>query len=151
MLGETPDYDAFLLHVKAKDAALAGPVFSTDADGLYDLYLDSFPLEDRQHYTCHACRRFIQGFGHVVTLDEAGNATPVVWNAKGQFAALHRAVAGPGAQLEGRDGGGEAPVPQGLHQAGGGAPVQAVQPRRQGAGVQVGDDADPELGHGWRR
>jgi hypothetical protein len=71
------------------DEAISGGtrIFTTDVQDridLYDLYLSSFPTEEaRQHYTCHACRHFIQRFGGLVTIDEKGNAHSVIWKEDG--------------------------------------------------------------------
>lgn len=57
------------------------PLFQTDADpdALWQAYLGGLPEDRRQHYNCHACRHFIQRFGGLVELDEAGNQSPRVW------------------------------------------------------------------------
>ena len=80
----TDDYDAFLAHVAGtfleQCNSGAEAVFTTDAEGLWDLYLDSFTdPADRQHHTCHACRHFIERFGALVTIDSAGRTAPAVW------------------------------------------------------------------------
>lgn len=55
-------------------------LFMTDAEGLNDIYLNSLPAE-RQIHDCHACRRFINSYGGLVTIGENGEATPVFWSA----------------------------------------------------------------------
>lgn len=55
-----------------------GPMFSTNAVGLYDAFLDGLPDERRQHYNCHTCRRFVDNYGGLVTINENGDASPVV-------------------------------------------------------------------------
>ena len=54
------DYDVFLDHVSSTFLDRCGdgtePLFTTDAEGLWDLYLDGFTdPADRQHHACHAC------------------------------------------------------------------------------------------------
>jgi hypothetical protein len=56
-------------------------LFMTDAEGLNDLYLDSLPAE-RQIHDCHACRRFINSYGGIVAIDEAGQTSPIFWSAR---------------------------------------------------------------------
>lgn len=76
------DYSGLLSGVRASFAeAIDGhsAVFETDAKGLYELYLDSLPAE-RQVHTCHCCRRFIEAYGGLVTIDEAGGTAPIMWN-----------------------------------------------------------------------
>ena len=62
--------------------ALAGdrPLFTTDAEGLYDVLLDSLPSDRRQHYACRTCRRFVEHFGGLVTIGESGAATSPLWD-----------------------------------------------------------------------
>lgn len=95
------DYSALLTSVrKSFDAAVASgvPLFTTDAAGLNDLYLDNLPAE-RQVHTCHCCRRFIGTYGNLVKVEADGSLTPVMWNPDGvpdfyrpAFAALHARV-----------------------------------------------------------
>jgi len=75
------DYHAFLDRVNARFASNAtGPLFTTDASGLWDAYLSSFGDADRQHHNCHACRHYIERWAGLVTIDERGITTPAVWN-----------------------------------------------------------------------
>lgn len=56
-------------------------LFTTDASGLYDLFLDNLPEEARQHYNCHACRHFVNRFGGLVVIDQdTGVQTPIMWD-----------------------------------------------------------------------
>ncbi len=55
------------------------PLFTTDATGLFDIFLDNLPPDARQHYTCHACRSFVEHYGSLVTLDESGDFNPAIW------------------------------------------------------------------------
>lgn len=59
----------------------AQPLFATNADGLWEVYLDSFtdPVE-RQYHNCHACRTFIERFGALVTIAQDGTTAPAVWH-----------------------------------------------------------------------
>jgi len=78
---EDHEYDAFLARFQARFEALGGlPRFTTDATGLFDAYLASFPDHLRQYHNCHACRHFIERFGGLVTIDENGRTSPVMWH-----------------------------------------------------------------------
>lgn len=56
------------------------PLFTTDADGLYELFLLNLPEEARQHYNCNACRHFLDRFGGLVRIEGAtGVQHPVMW------------------------------------------------------------------------
>lgn len=95
------DYSALLTSVrKSFDAAVRGGavLFTTDAAGLNDLYLDNLPAE-RQVHTCHCCRRFIGTYGNLVRVGDKGELIPVMWNPEGvpdfyrpAFAALNARV-----------------------------------------------------------
>jgi hypothetical protein len=91
------DYDAFLTHVAEtflERCDDSGPLFTTDADGLWDLYLGGFTdPADRQHHNCHACRHFIERFGALVTIDSLGRTTPAVWAEDGTTEHFRPAVA----------------------------------------------------------
>lgn len=50
---------------------------------LWETYLASFPEADRQHHNCNACRRFIERFGGLVTIDADGLSVPVFWGPSG--------------------------------------------------------------------
>jgi len=64
-----------------KDSGM--PLFTTDAFGLYDLFLQNIPEEARQHYNCNACRSFVNRFGGLVRIDEStGGQHPVMWGSK---------------------------------------------------------------------
>ena len=62
------EYDAFLTRVNSRlitnCESGVKPLFTTDAENLWGLYLSSFtdPAE-RQYHDCHACRQFIEHFG----------------------------------------------------------------------------------------
>lgn len=59
---------------------LYGPLFTTDASGLWELYLESFPEGPvRQHHNCTECRRFIQSYGGLATLGERGEVFAALW------------------------------------------------------------------------
>lgn len=57
-----------------------GPLFTTDAHTLWDAYLENLTPSRRQHYNCSCCRRFIEKFGGLVTIDESGQTYPVLWS-----------------------------------------------------------------------
>jgi hypothetical protein len=52
------------------------PLFTTDAEGLWETYLSGFGDAERQHYNCKACRNFIERYAGLVTIDEAGITEP---------------------------------------------------------------------------
>lgn len=79
------DYSALLDSVAATFArrtAECKAVFQTDAAGLNEAYLDNLPSE-RQVHNCQACRRFIERFGSLVTVDDAGALHSVMWSPDG--------------------------------------------------------------------
>ena len=70
------------------------PLFTTDAQGLFAAYLDSMPEENRQHYNCHNCRRFIEQYGALVVISDDGEIEPVMWGDAGYPEFFAAAVAG---------------------------------------------------------
>ena len=56
------------------------PLFLTNVENLYDIFLAGLPEDARQHYNCHECRRFVNNYGGLVTIDEYGNTHPVMWD-----------------------------------------------------------------------
>lgn len=98
------DYGAFLWRVNARFAVNcasgSAPLFTTDVEGLWERYLDSFETpEERQYHNCHACRQFIERFGGLVTIEHDGMTAPAIWDEevandtyKPAFAVMARAV-----------------------------------------------------------
>ncbi len=91
------EYHAYLerMHTRfATRAGLAGGrLFTTDANipistaptvhlGLWSVYLKAMPDAVRQYHNCSACSRFVERFGHVVTIDEEGRIDSAFWSAE---------------------------------------------------------------------
>jgi hypothetical protein len=89
--------------VRARVAAQSGPVFYTDVDPdqLWAAYLNGIAAgtEDgevqakkRQHYNCNCCKRFIQRYGSLVTVEKGGFIEPLLWtgNAPGDWPEFFR-------------------------------------------------------------
>ncbi len=96
------DYTALLASVRQSFGQIItgihGGLFTTDAEDLNALYLDSLPGE-RQVHDCHACRRFIELYGGLVAINDEGETVPAMWNPAGvpkfyhdTFAALYTRV-----------------------------------------------------------
>lgn len=74
------DYDGLLNAVKASFAAVGTqPLFVTAVDDLNETYLNALPFELRQVHNCHACRRFFERYGSLVTVADDGNLIPAMW------------------------------------------------------------------------
>lgn len=90
------DYDALRARMQGRFLANAadGPIFETDAAGLWEAYLDAFPTGERRYHTCNACRRFVERFGGLVTVASDGSLEPIMWDRheSDAFAALHDVV-----------------------------------------------------------
>ncbi len=73
-------YDRFLSVIRETfEQNEGGQVFTTDALGLWEAFLSGLPEEHRQHYTCHSCRRFVEGFGGLVRINEDGTMISAIW------------------------------------------------------------------------
>lgn len=55
-------------------------LFTTDAENLWETYLNNLPEEGRQHYNCNCCRHFIQRYGNLVVVTEEGTLESVLWS-----------------------------------------------------------------------
>lgn len=78
------EFDHLRDFVRSNFAAIpaAIPLFTTDATGLFDVYLSAFPESERQQHNCNCCRQFIERFGGLVTIDEMGSTFPAMWIAR---------------------------------------------------------------------
>ncbi len=94
-------YDAYLGRIADRftEMTQAGelPLFTTDADQLWDAYLAGFDLEQRQFHTCSACRHFIEQFGGLVVISE-GVTGSAFWN-EADAPPLYKAAIGAMARI----------------------------------------------------
>jgi hypothetical protein len=79
---DDPEYDAFLRRIQDSftDSTKGAPLFTTNAEGLWAAFLAAMPKDQRQYHNCHACRHFIERYGSLVTIDDAGATVPAVWH-----------------------------------------------------------------------
>lgn len=80
---DDPDYDALRHDLQTRFLAIVGsggPLFTTDAEGLFDAYLAAFPASERQYHNCNACRRFLETYGGLVTIGEHGQTESAIWS-----------------------------------------------------------------------
>lgn len=54
-------------------------LFTTNVDGLFDIFLNNIPESSRQHYICRACRKFVDDYGGLVVINSDGSIEPVMW------------------------------------------------------------------------
>jgi hypothetical protein len=90
------DYAALLAALRSHVQTATGPLFTTDASGLYDAFLNGLETTRRQVYTCAVCRRFVESFGALATIGDAGELRSWLWHAPGvpaRFAAAVKAMA----------------------------------------------------------
>jgi hypothetical protein len=76
------NYQQFLTFVQERFLRHVTPttkLFRTDAENLFAVYLNSLPYDDKQIHNCNTCRRFIDTYGGLVTVDEQGNTTSAIW------------------------------------------------------------------------
>ncbi len=76
-----PDYADFEQLIAARVASANGPLFTTNAEELFEAYLGGMPEHERQHYNCRCCRRFIERFGGLATIGEDGISHSLLWDA----------------------------------------------------------------------
>jgi hypothetical protein len=85
-------YEKLLNSVKKYFHGHSGPLFKTDADNLYQLYLANLPENERQSHTCGACENFLRRYGHLVKIDSGGKTHALMWNSQSAPALYSRAV-----------------------------------------------------------
>lgn len=75
------DHDYYGLErlVAQRVVAVQGSLFTTDATGLFDAYLEALPEASRQHYRCRACQRFLEKYGGLATIGDDGRLTVALW------------------------------------------------------------------------
>jgi hypothetical protein len=74
------EYHNYIQHINVRFGHIDGPLFQTDATGLYEAYLASFGAgSERQYHTCHCCRQFIERFGGVAFVTDGGLLMPAFW------------------------------------------------------------------------
>lgn len=71
-------FDSFAAIMRESFAG-SGPLFTTDAGDLWAVWLENLPEGERQHHNCNACRRFVENYGSLVTIDEGGIQQSAVW------------------------------------------------------------------------
>lgn len=45
---------------------------------LFEIYLNGFPLENRQHYNCNCCKSFIRHYGNLVAIQDG--VVKTIWD-----------------------------------------------------------------------
>lgn len=72
-------YNSLEAMIRDRIAGCREPLFTTDVEGLFSVYLDNIP-ENRQHYNCHCCRRFVELYGGLVTINDEGVTNSLLWS-----------------------------------------------------------------------
>jgi hypothetical protein len=100
---EFDEYAGLLTALRCRFAAHAeGPLFFTGAAGLWSCFLEHLPPAMRPQYACNACRRFVERFGALASVDETGRLTSALW-ADGAPPTFARAVNEMAALVAGAD------------------------------------------------
>jgi hypothetical protein len=98
------DYEDFVSQLQTRFTSLINngtePLFVVECDNLWDLYLSGFAdADERQYHNCHCCKRFIEQFGGLVTINDAGLHSSVLWHTddvpivyRDSFKAMSKAV-----------------------------------------------------------
>lgn len=74
------DYASLEEAISRRVSKVQGPLFETNATGLWESYLTAIPEEHRQHHNCRCCRNFIERYGNLVTINLDGTTEPVLWS-----------------------------------------------------------------------
>jgi len=76
-------YEHFLSTIQSRFDGLTSenePLFTTDAEGVFDAFLAALPSDRRQHYECRECRNFVTRFGGLVTVSPDGTIHETMWS-----------------------------------------------------------------------
>lgn len=73
-------YDQLRTIVRRRISQASGPLFDTDAAGIYGAFLAALPREHRQVYECRACRKFADTHGRLAMIDDRGRLVPIIWD-----------------------------------------------------------------------
>jgi len=77
---ENDGYEKFEQSIRKSMKAFGDvPLFQTNVNDLWDLYLTNIPKDSRQYYNCNACRKFIERYGGLVTISPGGETHSVMW------------------------------------------------------------------------
>lgn len=68
-----------LVRMRFDEATNGRRLFRTDATGLYKMFIEGLRSEKRAH-TCRTCERFIESYGGLVVIDEAGETRSALWD-----------------------------------------------------------------------
>lgn len=84
---DNDQYPEFSKSIKTRVSSILAngvnvPLFTTDAVGLFNLFLSHMSDEGRQHYNCRTCGHFVNRFGGLVTISDTGEITPLLWDDK---------------------------------------------------------------------
>lgn len=76
------DYELFLNQIRNNSITKRTEfLFTTESPvDLFDVFIENLPLKVRQHYTCNACKHFVNKFGGVVSINNDGYIIPVMWD-----------------------------------------------------------------------
>lgn len=82
MIERDDAYADFETLIRVRVAAATGPLFTTSAvpENLWNSYLENIAPERQQHYTCRACRQFIERFGGLVTISGDGQPHSAIFH-----------------------------------------------------------------------
>jgi hypothetical protein len=78
------DYEILLKWIERAIPRHPGPIFVTDTAILNVVYLFNLPSERAVH-DCSACRRFIERYGVLATVNDAGDLDPLIWKNAAQM------------------------------------------------------------------
>jgi len=77
------DFTKYVATIQARVESILGqgtPIFTTDVQNLWEIYLDGFAtLEQRQYHNCNCCKSFIRKYGHLAYVDN-GQLVPLFWD-----------------------------------------------------------------------
>lgn len=91
-LKEERAYDNLRAHIQRAIEGAEGPLFLVRADDLFSHYVAALPAAMQAFSMCNACRRFINLYGRLVTVDESGTKRSLFWQDSADLGVYRGAV-----------------------------------------------------------
>ncbi len=79
---DNTDYDIFLRAIRENfgKKIINNSLFETDANGLFNTFVNSLPKEMKQEHMCRNCKAFFDAYGGLVAIDDNGQAISALWS-----------------------------------------------------------------------
>ena len=74
------EYHVFLEKIQARLSLVTEQLFVTDQKDLYESFLAALPASEYQYHNCSACKRFVNTYGGLATINSDGTLESPLWS-----------------------------------------------------------------------